>query len=399
MFRRSTCLRRNPFEVLGVPSTATPSEIKAKYQELARIHHPDMPSGDPDKFREVHAAYQLLKAGKVSSEGLGGTKAWRGPNGETAQRFYGKNAARHSGPSVTAEDIRKMKEEAAKRNENSVGAVFGASKAVLAGCAGVLVASLAILFRTYCTYRDMYAQRDFVFQGELQPEVHMPSQIDTVRFRDKVTEEELLEQDRLNKEAIVARRGVKRRYDDLREYFYINDPDGCTSRKFTTQRILSRVLDEVAIPEKCSITLHVAATGNDLNTYDKNVTDVVHTKLETTHFANVDAEAVALHGALAVGRIPKLSITQNEWTFVEYKDSASHQSLPQCLLAIHNTKIPSGEGFAQRLVISGSEELQPAMLAKRRADLKSGALTPASFASPGVIPTKRQEMHNAAFER
>jgi DnaJ family protein A protein 2 len=47
------------YETLGVPKTATPDEIKKAYRKLAVKHHPDK-GGDPEKFKDINAAYEVL---------------------------------------------------------------------------------------------------------------------------------------------------------------------------------------------------------------------------------------------------------------------------------------------------------------------------------------------------
>jgi len=49
----------NPYEALGIPNTASEDEIKKAYRKLAREHHPDK-RGDPEKFRKVQEAYEVL---------------------------------------------------------------------------------------------------------------------------------------------------------------------------------------------------------------------------------------------------------------------------------------------------------------------------------------------------
>jgi molecular chaperone DnaJ len=54
---------RDPYEVLGVGRDATPEEIKAAYRRLARQHHPDVNSEDPnaeETFKEIGQAYAVL---------------------------------------------------------------------------------------------------------------------------------------------------------------------------------------------------------------------------------------------------------------------------------------------------------------------------------------------------
>jgi curved DNA-binding protein CbpA len=56
-------MKFNPYQVLGVPRTATAREIKVAYHRLAPEFHPDKTKGDPvltEKFKELRAAYEIL---------------------------------------------------------------------------------------------------------------------------------------------------------------------------------------------------------------------------------------------------------------------------------------------------------------------------------------------------
>jgi curved DNA-binding protein len=48
------------YKILGVERSATEAEIKKAYRKLAAQHHPDKPTGDESKFKEISEAYEVL---------------------------------------------------------------------------------------------------------------------------------------------------------------------------------------------------------------------------------------------------------------------------------------------------------------------------------------------------
>src|SRR5215469_9964837 len=54
--------RRDFYQILGVPRTATQDEIQRAYRKLAREHHPDVNKdpGAEDRFKEISEAYNVL---------------------------------------------------------------------------------------------------------------------------------------------------------------------------------------------------------------------------------------------------------------------------------------------------------------------------------------------------
>jgi curved DNA-binding protein CbpA len=62
--RKAKPLEAKALETLGLDAKATGADIKARYKELVKRHHPDANGGDrgsEDRFRDVIHAYRMLK--------------------------------------------------------------------------------------------------------------------------------------------------------------------------------------------------------------------------------------------------------------------------------------------------------------------------------------------------
>lgn len=78
---------RDPYQVLGVPSTATDEEIKKAYRNLARKYHPDNYHDNPladlaqERMKEINEAYETIqtqrKRGASAANSQGGTAAYQ----------------------------------------------------------------------------------------------------------------------------------------------------------------------------------------------------------------------------------------------------------------------------------------------------------------------------------
>ncbi len=99
--------KKNFYQILGVPTTATPDEIKRAYRKLAVKFHPDRNPGDSkaeERFKEISEAYDVLKDSKkreiydqfgatgarggFSGDPFGGFRgAGRGPRGAAGESF------------------------------------------------------------------------------------------------------------------------------------------------------------------------------------------------------------------------------------------------------------------------------------------------------------------------
>ena len=52
---------KKALDTLGILKFTTKKELKARYLKLSKIYHPDMPTGDEQRFREINQAYKILK--------------------------------------------------------------------------------------------------------------------------------------------------------------------------------------------------------------------------------------------------------------------------------------------------------------------------------------------------
>jgi molecular chaperone DnaJ len=91
--------KRDYYEVLGLPKSAGPEEIRSAYRRLARQFHPDLNKEDPkaaeEKFKELSEAYEVLvdpaKRERYDRGGFAGVEQDFGPGGFRWQDF------RHAG--------------------------------------------------------------------------------------------------------------------------------------------------------------------------------------------------------------------------------------------------------------------------------------------------------------
>ena len=95
-------IKRDYYEVLGLPRNAGDEEIKRAFRKLAFQYHPDHNKnpGAEDKFKEINEAYQVLsdpekrssydRYGRVPTEGLGGFPDFGfGGLGDIFESFFG----------------------------------------------------------------------------------------------------------------------------------------------------------------------------------------------------------------------------------------------------------------------------------------------------------------------
>ena len=125
MIRHAMAVKRDYYDVLGVPRTADDAEIKRAFRRLAQQHHPDVDKNDgaEQRFKELNEAYRILSdrqrraaydmfghagvdgAAAGGFEGFGGGF---GPFGDIFDAFFGgaPAGARRRGRMVAGADLR-----------------------------------------------------------------------------------------------------------------------------------------------------------------------------------------------------------------------------------------------------------------------------------------------------
>src|SRR5688572_8006223 len=117
---------RDPYDILGVPRSASEAEIKKAFRKLAKSYHPDRNSNDPkakDKFAEANAAYEIpgdaakraqFDRGEIGADGkprFQGSEGFGGGGPGAGEGFEGFNVKLGGGQPVRppARDARRRR--------------------------------------------------------------------------------------------------------------------------------------------------------------------------------------------------------------------------------------------------------------------------------------------------
>jgi curved DNA-binding protein CbpA len=362
---------RSPHVILGVSSDITEDKLKERYHELARTLHPDMPNGDAKRFKEVNAAYALLKAQRArnlreeSDEGADGA-----PNNDPmAVRMR--------------EHMKKYQDERARGRPKTQWEMLWDDEAYemlllgvswLLGCA--LIFDRWISRQTRARYDDLSVTAT-VTSGQDRPlpgmngvPVPEPSRIAK------------LASDQASDAYFNRQRRSAQNFADLREFFLVHDTDFVTERRFTLANISIDRIDESKIPERCAIVKRINTTANQ-KAYDRVAVDL-EDALQTKEWRFVDAGPTSSHTAEALRRIPKHNPSEYRLTFIEYH--ADTETAPRCMVAIVNDRYMPGTGKTQRAIVSGKEDFHARLALKRLESLRMGDVVPEKLLLPGRVP-------------
>ena len=92
---------RDPYQVLGVPKSASEKEIKSAFRKLAKKYHPDQNKNNPsakERFAEANTAYEIIgdktkraqfESGQIDAEGKERFQGFEGFSGQGGRGFQG----------------------------------------------------------------------------------------------------------------------------------------------------------------------------------------------------------------------------------------------------------------------------------------------------------------------
>ncbi|RNE98009.1 uncharacterized protein Tco025E_09325 [Trypanosoma conorhini] len=372
----------SPHEVLGVATSAPFEEVKARYQELTRRYHPDMPHGDPAKFREINTAYRALRA------------AWREKKAQTIdpESFWSERNRRSRDDYTSSQSQSRERRDGRAKKGQSDGFVremlWMYESYELAIVLGAAVAVLLVAAERYVLVlrmtREKRARIRAMDEG-LPP--NMPLVVDDEmlhKYSERVPRAEIEIDNAMVKEEAYHRRATQRRFEDFREFLFVYNPDGVASRKVTTKRFSIQYLDEALIPSRCT---HVWEFDSELrNKQYETIVKEVEDTLGATPWAAPDAQYIAPLVAKGLAIIPMNSPDTAKWTFLEYKDMDKNGET-SCLMALKNNRF-GRLGMCQRVTVTGSSKLSPRLVKKQEAELQSGALRKKSLIRGGKLPVK-----------
>ena len=100
---------RDPYQVLGVPSTATDDEVKKAYRDLARKYHPDNYHDNPladlaqERMKEINEAYETIQSQRKAARngGYSGAAGYGGYSQGYGQSYGGTGYSSAYGTGAT----------------------------------------------------------------------------------------------------------------------------------------------------------------------------------------------------------------------------------------------------------------------------------------------------------
>ena len=384
------------------------SDLKKRYRELAQQHHPDMPMGNAHTFRDVTAAFNILKA-------------------ELEQRENPRKGAQRSAHDTEACSENSTSKEATNQTKQShVHRTDGRGILLdhLWHFEGyellTMLFSLTLwgawtldsMYRAARHERSSDLQRNAAASlrplkpsgGELHGTMYFHGMSDKEKAIEIFFDERMQMQQASGIQVIQAVPSIDKaseaksrasfehyitakHFSDVRSYFFANDPENADRRRVLTSTFDAELLEESKIRTRCPVLVEVntAAKGEG---YGEKLPELIR-NIHEVRWQNVDAGCAAEIAAEAIGCVPRNNPARAKWSFIEYRALGSDSNVPQCLVAVHNLKWPKVAGApAQRVVVFGSEDMQPALALRRDEDLNAGRIKSSSLTVGGIVPLK-----------
>lgn len=401
----------DPYRVLGLSPAASFEDVRSRFHELTRQYHPDMPAGDPNKFREINAAYRQIRAdyrqqtASFANTAFGRAKQAKS-SPQSSNEFWAtqNEKVKEAHDRMAAARRRAAEQEAYARRqaqEREKGVVQQVLDRLYKAEVWLSLATVAVVFvyaiERYFTMRKSLAEKEAYLHRinhGLPPMI--PMELDETmkqKYSDPIAQEEVDKANMKVRKELLHRKATQRRFEDFREFLYIYDPDGVADRRVTTERFSFQYVDEAEIANRCPVVKNCNPELS-INGYEYAQKDLV-AAIEQVKWESPDMGYAAALVAKGLACIPANSPNTSKWTFIEYRDTAAVKNQrrgrgkaePVCLVAIRNHRF-TRVGMCQRVTITGRPGLVSALEAEREEQLKSGAIKPKELARGGPLPIR-----------
>jgi hypothetical protein len=425
MLRHSLLQRaKAPHAVLGIAANATEEQIKAKYKELARRLHPDMPGGSERKFQELNAAYQILKMRAQARQPGGRAKQARTMNmyrgeddkeddADTSSKWKSyvdeEEEAELRAQERAAEELRRMSSQTFAEMMWTM-STYELIISLSCFCAAVM---LSFHRRIELTRGDKIDFADVNAEGE-----------DQVRFNAPIvlTEEQKFIRDTYRETTENRTQTSHTKFYHIKDVLFVYDAERAHARRVEAKPVAADLVDEKRLIEDSPIVARIDASGQ-VTPYH-NISLKLKERVAQTQWAHVDVGPAINLMLEACRRVPKNDPAAYRITTLEYRYDDPHlegsssvaietennndnkasttasvnvsltsqalavatgtstsgsnssgntraaDSVPRVVVTIVNDKFAPNKGRCQRIVISGFDELHPELISKRRAQLR-----------------------------